>query len=264
MYLFGQIVDSSTKRPLQSASVIVLSNLSIPRFIGVTTGADGYFDLDNASIQQSDKLLISFVGYKSITINVSDVLTAMDLFPDNGGLWQLTPNYVTLPPVVITHPPTTNKNSTPMLLGALLLLFALSDNKKGRRVSGADTTANFIEKHWKLLAIGAGTLLFLPQIARIIANLLKPFKAVSNAIDALFSVGTGVITSSMVYPGSFYETAYNIAKDYVSHHVYDAKQDADHKQYLYDHFDTTLADQLFSIWQQPKGALYFVGTGVNG
>ena len=64
----GYVKDSETNKPLINANVYI----STQEGVGVTTNAQGLFNFKNV-VQASDTLFISYVGYETQRIQISEL-----------------------------------------------------------------------------------------------------------------------------------------------------------------------------------------------
>lgn len=71
----GIVVDSTTKEPLYGVNVILQSTLK-----GVTTDLDGKFRIENASQYKDDTLIVHYLGYNDVKIEVNQFVSGSAIF----------------------------------------------------------------------------------------------------------------------------------------------------------------------------------------
>ncbi|MCK5074897.1 MAG: TonB-dependent receptor, partial [Calditrichia bacterium] len=78
LFLKGKIIDKITSKPLVGANILIISTK-----IGTTSDKDGEFTLGIKRVKLSDKIEISFMGYKSIitTIKKAQNTTVFEMEP---------------------------------------------------------------------------------------------------------------------------------------------------------------------------------------
>ncbi len=65
--LNGQVIDNITKEPLPYSTIV-----DQKKMVGTTSNIDGYFSLSLINALETDSIIISYIGYKSIKTVISE------------------------------------------------------------------------------------------------------------------------------------------------------------------------------------------------
>jgi hypothetical protein len=130
MTVQGYIFDNQTRAFLPGASIQIVNGVGSPTGGGVAADANGHFSITDPALDAGGQLVISSVGYTSVTVDPG-VINASGFI----GLDQVE---TALPAAVVTATiPAKTTNYGPLLaVGGGVLLLALASSRKKKRTMG--------------------------------------------------------------------------------------------------------------------------------
>jgi len=132
MNLYGKVINSKTNEPLPGTTIAVQDVNGISKGITGLANSQGYFDINSPILWAKDKIVFTRAEFWGVTVSAQDIYNDTFFNAAEGSLVSMQPKITDLPGVVVTSSP--KKNNTGYLIAGGLLLFALADEKKNKKV----------------------------------------------------------------------------------------------------------------------------------